>query len=122
ARGRTEDLGSSPALPRPERLIARLATLLLHSGDAILVPLQAQGSLPSLADLRADDAGDASAAGIWTSSTGRSSGTSRTWRRRLSMSPVGGTARAALADVRFLPSVGTRGNRSAEGVPRSAAP
>jgi hypothetical protein len=85
--------------------------------DANLVPLQAQGRLPSLADLRAP-AGDGRAADICLSSTVRSSGTSRTWCRRSGMSSVGGTARASLADVRFLPSVGTGRNRSAALVPR----
>jgi hypothetical protein len=89
--------------------------------DANLALFQAQGRLPSLADLRAD-AGDERAVGMWSSSIARSSGAVRTWRRRSGMSSVGGTARVAPAGVRFLPSVGTSRNRSAEGIPCSLGP
>jgi hypothetical protein len=129
--GGTEDLGSSPALPRPERLIARLAMLLVHSATLVQRLLQAQGRLPALADLRAD-AGENRAVGIWASSTGWSSGAARTWCRSLGIgcrqcpSPPPGRAasrracRPAASRIcgREPLFARTNGNRSAAVAPR----
>jgi hypothetical protein len=55
ARAGTEALRSSAtALPRQEGFATLLAMSFVHSGDANLAPLQAQGRLPAVADLRAD--------------------------------------------------------------------